>query len=94
MITALERLVTWARELDGDNAGQNLADALLAVVHLSLESGPDGQRCLTSPQFLLLPFKESSRGIRVKLRDGKLNTLTDDMRELKARIANKGEQAI
>ena len=94
VITALERLVTWARELDGDNAGQNLADALLAVVHLSLESGLDGQRCLTSPQFLLLPFKESSRGIRVKLRDGKLNTLTDDMRELKARIANKGEQAI
>lgn len=94
VITALERLVTWARELDGDNAGQNLADALLAVIHLSLESGADGQRCLTSPQFLLLPFKESSRGIRTKLRDGKFHTLTDDMRELKARIAHKGEQAI
>lgn len=94
VITALERLVTWARELDGDNAGQNLADALLAVVHLFLESGADGQRCLASPQFLLLPFKEQSRGIRAKLREGKFHTLTDDMRELKARIANKGEQAI
>ncbi|ATD82341.1 MULTISPECIES: ATPase, T2SS/T4P/T4SS family [Desulfovibrio] len=94
VITALERLVTWARELDGDNAGQNLADALLAAVHLSLEIGPDGSCCLTSPQFLLLPFKDSSRGIRVKLRNGQFSTLTDDMRELKARIANKGEQAI
>lgn len=94
VITALDRLVAWACELDGDNARQNLADALLAVVHLSLESGPDGQRCLTSPQFLLLPFKESSRGIRVKLRNGQFHTLTDDMRELKARIAHKGEQSI
>ena len=94
VITALERLVTWARELDGDNAGQNLADALLAVIHLSLESSADGQRCLSSPQFLLLPFKESSRSIRVKLRNGQFNTLTDDMRELKARIAHKGEQSI
>lgn len=94
VITALDRLVTWACELDGDNARQNLADALLAVVHLSLESGPDGRRCLASPQFLLLPFKESSRGIRVKLRNGQFHTLTDDMRELKARIAHKGEQAI
>lgn len=94
VITALDRLVTWACELDGDNARQNLADALLAVVHLSLESGAGGQRCLTSPQFLLLPFKESARGIRVKLRNGQFHTLTDDMRELKARIAHKGEQAI
>jgi twitching motility protein PilT len=94
VITALDRLVNWARELDGDNARQNLADALLAVIHLSLENDSDGQRRLSSPQFLLLPFKESSRGIRAKLRDGQFHTLNDDMRELKARIAHKGEQGI
>lgn len=94
VITALDRLVNWARELDGDNARQNLADALLAVIHLSLDTAADGQRCLSSPQFLLLPFKESSRGIRAKLRDGQFHTLNDDMRELKARIAHKGEQGI
>lgn len=94
VVTALDRLAAWARELDGDNACQNLADALLAVIHLSLESDGEGNRKLSSPQFLLLPFRDDTKGIRAKLRDGKFHTLADDMRELKARIANKGEQGI
>ena len=94
VITALERLLTWAREQDGESAAQNLSDALVAIIHLSLESDAAGQRELTSPQFLLLPFTDESRGIRAKLREGKFQTLPDDMRQLKARIVTKGERGI
>lgn len=94
VVTALNRLITWACEMDGDNARQNLADALLAIVHLSLENDAAGQRELTSPQFLLLPFTDESRGIRSKLREGKFQTLPDDMRQLKNRILTKGERGI
>lgn len=92
--TALDRLVSGARELDGDNVCQNLADALLAILHLTLEPNNSGSPCLSTSQYLLLPFNEDSKGLRAKLRDGKFNTLADDIRQLKARIANKKELGI
>jgi twitching motility protein PilT len=94
VITALDRLLTWAREVDGENACQNLSNALLAVVHLQISDMPDGQRAITSPEHLLLPFKEHCLGVRQKLRDGKINMLGDDMRALKNRIAAEGEDSI
>lgn len=93
---ALTRLITWAQELEGAAVCQNLADALLAVIHLSLDGEENAERRLGSPQFLLLPFtgSEYAGGIRAKLRENKLLTLPDDMRALKARIARQGVQAI
>jgi len=89
--TALERLIGWARELDGDNASQNLADALLAILYLTLESTDSGTS-VTAPQYLLIPFKEESKGLRAIIREGKFNNLADDMRSLKNRITNKKER--
>lgn len=96
VVAALTRLITWAQELDGSAACQNLADALLAVIHLSLDGEENAVRRLGAPQFLLLPFSgsEYAGGIRAKLRDNKLLTLPDDMRALKARIARQGAHAI
>ncbi|MDR2819473.1 MAG: Flp pilus assembly complex ATPase component TadA [Desulfovibrio sp.] len=94
VITALDRLLTWAREVDGENACQNLSNALLAVIHVQISDIADGQRAITSPEHMLLPFKEHCLGVRQKLREGKINMLGDDMRALKNRIAAGGEDSI
>jgi twitching motility protein PilT len=95
VVTALDRLLTWAREVDGDNACGNLSNALLAVIYLRLsELRLDGRRTVTSPEHLLLPFKDHCLSVRAKLRDGSLSTLVDDMRALKNRIASEGSEAI
>lgn len=89
--TALDRLLTWAKEIDGLSACQNLADALLSVVHLSLEHGENGT-VLNSPEHLFLPFaSENVRGIRAKLREGHVHMLTDDIREQKALMREEGK---
>ncbi|MEG2005630.1 MAG: type II secretion system protein E, partial [Bilophila sp.] len=89
IITALERLLNWARELDG-NAAQNLANSLLAVIHQELHLD-NGKRVLRIPQFLLVPFSESAKAIRSKIREGQLHSLGDDMREQRNRILyNRG----
>jgi twitching motility protein PilT len=95
VVTALDRLLTWAREVDGENACNNLSNALLAVIYLRLsEMGPDGKRTVTSPEHLLLPYKDHCLPVRAKLRDGILNTLVDDMRALKNRVAAEGAESI
>jgi twitching motility protein PilT len=95
VVTALDRLLTWAREVDGENACNNLSNALLGVVYLRMsEMGPDGKRLVTSPEHLLLPYKDHCLGVRAKLRDGRLKALEDDMRALKNRVAAEGAEAI
>jgi twitching motility protein PilT len=95
VVTALDRLLTWAREVDGENACNNLSNALLAVVYLRLsDMDSDVKRSVLSPEHLLLPYNDHSLAVRAKLRDGSLRTLVDDMRALKNRIAAEGNRAI
>jgi twitching motility protein PilT len=89
VVAALDRLLTWARELEGEAASRNLENSLLAVIHQDLSS-EDGKRRLRCPEFLLVPFKPEFKGIRAKLKDGNLNDLRNDMREQKNRITYKG----
>lgn len=80
--TALRRLLTWAREKDGDVACQNLSQTILGIVHQELSDPVNAKRELKLPEFLLVPFDksdESSTAIRTKLADGRLN-LDDDIR--------------
>ncbi|WP_254845238.1 ATPase, T2SS/T4P/T4SS family [Desulfovibrio sp. DV] len=98
VLAALERLINWAQELDGANACENLANSLLAILLQDLESEPKWQKC---PQYLLLPFTASNpenamrvKGIRAKLRERQLQSLGDDMRDLRNRIADHGLKAI
>ena len=87
---ALERLIVWARELDGQGACQNLANALLAVVHLQLEHTASGT-VLRSPEHLLLPFESSpeNMGLRSKLREGELHTLNHDITALRSKAVDR-----
>lgn len=78
---ALDRLLTWARELDGLIAHHNLSQVLLGCVHQELvfQATAPGRK-LHVKEFLLLPFDESSISVRSKLREGNLN-LDDNIRE-------------
>lgn len=89
VVAALDRLLTWAREQEGEAASRNLENSLLAVIHQDLVS-EDGKRRLRCPEFLLVPFKPEFKGVRAKLKDGNLNDLRNDMREQKNRITYKG----
>lgn len=94
LVTALERLVTMARETDGEIASQNLAQGLLAVVHQQLEQNEDGKKILHVPQFLLAPFNENYKGLRAKIKNGEMAGLQEEMREQKNRIQFGGLDSI
>lgn len=88
---ALERLINWAQEVEGANACDNLANSLLCIVLQDLEAKEDLQKI---PQYLLLPFKESSKGVRAKLRERQIHGLAEEMRSQRAKIADHGVKAI
>ena len=93
IITALDRLMTWAREMDGEVACQNLAHSLLAVIYQELTS-ENGTRSVRVPEVLLAPFNDKSRTIRAKLREGKLNSLAEDILAQRNKIAFQGIGAV
>jgi len=88
VVAALERLINWAQEVDAGNACENLANSLLAIVVQDLEVDSKIQ------QFLFVPFKETSLGIRAKLRDKQFLSLADDIRSLRNRISTTGVKGI
>ncbi len=99
VIAALERLLNWAQESD-ENACENLANSLLAIILQDLSCDPDLQKVA---QYLLLPFPFEEqdnksvmriKGIRAKLRERQFVTLPDDMRDLRNRLADHGLKAI
>ena len=98
--TALNRLTTWAKEVEGNNALQNLRQTLLAVIHLRLEEhwDPDKQQdtfVLRCPDPLLVSFKDQhSHAIRAKLEAGQFHDLSSEMRVIMHRIAQgEGENS-
>lgn len=95
LTAAIQRLLNWARELDGENAQDNLATSLLAAIHLSLEED-EGRPTLQIPEFLLLPFnsRRAHHSIRSKLRAGQLESLEGDIMEQCSRITYEGVKGI
>lgn len=86
IISALQRLLLWGKELDGANASMNLAMSLTAIIQLSLENDGQGKR-LSSPEFLLCPYEgEFSKTVRSKIRSGTLQALEGDINRLKSII--------
>ena len=94
LVTALERLVTMAREIDGEIASQNLAQGLLAVVHQQLDQDKDGKKVLQVPQFLLAPFTEKYLGLRAKIKNNEMSGLQEEMREQENSIQFMGIDSI
>lgn len=94
LVTALERLVTMAREIDGEIASQNLAQGLLAVVHQQLEEDENGQKVLNVPQFLLAPFTDEYLGLRAKIKNNEMIALEEEMRDQENIINFYGIQKI
>ncbi|MDR2076400.1 MAG: type IV pilus twitching motility protein PilT [Desulfovibrio sp.] len=85
---ALDRLLTWAREIDGDIARHNLGQSLIGIVHqeLSFEKESEDRRArLTVKEFLLLSFDPQSEAVRAKLREGNLH-LTEHILEQRNRV--------
>ena len=89
LTSSLDRLLTFAREADGDIAAKNLSQTLSAVFFQRMTSH-DGKVVVDLPEFLLVPFTEGARSIRAKLRSGSLLSLGDDIREQKNRLAFRG----
>ena len=96
VVAALERLINWAQEFDGNNACENLANSLLAIILMDLECEARLQKV---SQYLLLPFPYAeqdpenalrTKGIRAKLRERQFLTLNNDMVELRNLIADDG----
>lgn len=78
LISALDRLMSFASELDGKIACQNLSQCLLAVIYLELKTS-GATRKVSAPQFLLVPFQEKTKGIRAKIREGKISSLENEI---------------
>ena len=88
---ALQRLLNWSRENEGDNAALNLSMSLSAVVHMALTQSEDGGKKLDLPQFLLIPFKgDFSDQVRARLKTGQLTGLADDIQRQRALILRYG----
>lgn len=91
LTAALDRLLTWARELEGAVAQQNLSQTLMSVIYQEVDFNESlGTRKLNVPEFLLLPFDSRSTAVRAKLNDGNL-FLKDDIREQKNRLVFDGD---
>ncbi|MFI3270742.1 MAG: ATPase, T2SS/T4P/T4SS family [Pseudomonadota bacterium] len=93
IITALERLMTWAAELDSDVASQNLAHSLLAIVYQELQTEND-TTIMKTPETLLVPFSSFSRSLRSKIRDGRLASLAEEITLQRNKVKFQGMGAI
>lgn len=100
VLSALERLINWAQEIDAANACENLGNSLLAIILQDLRCE---ERLEKIPQYLLLPFPYDGqpvereirvKGIRAKLREKRLTALEEDMNQIKNLIKEKGIKAI
>jgi twitching motility protein PilT len=89
LTAALDRLLTWAREIEGAVAQQNLAQTLAGVIFQELEFNENLQAQRLKSEFLLLPFDSSSGPTRAKLHDGNL-FLDDDIFKQKNSIELDG----
>lgn len=86
LLTALSAFLRGAKELDGESAGDRLANCLLCVIHQDLHPTEKGH-VLRVPDFLLCPFTEEGDTIRRKIREGTLKALADDIKQQKNRVA-------
>jgi twitching motility protein PilT len=88
VIEALQRLLKIAAVADDLELARGvLAEGLAAVIHQKLRRtrGPDGSSRVTiQPQFLFTGFEAK---VRTKIRDGKFETLKDDIQQQANRMA-------
>ncbi len=92
--SALEKLINWAREIEGINASKNLSDSILAVFHTDLENTED-DKILRIPEFLLVPFgKNESIGIRNKISKQELSALKEDITSQRNRVKHSHNNII
>lgn len=93
IVSALTRLITWATEIEGINARNNLADSLLAIFHTHVEINSDS-KVLQIPEFLFLPFSDNALAIRSKIRDNTLVQLKENINQQRSRITRTQQQNV
>lgn len=90
LMNALNRLLLWGKELDGNNASMNLSTAISAIIHLSLESEENSKK-LHIPEFLMVPYQgEISQSVRSKIKAGTIQGLESDINRSKNLILHSG----
>jgi twitching motility protein PilT len=94
---ALTRLLTWAKEKDGDVACQNLAQTFLGIIRQELSDPINNKRELRLPEYLLLPYgSELATAVQAKIRGGNVELSTEINNQLirlkfEGQIARKGD---
>lgn len=90
ILSALQRLLLWGKEIDGANAAINLSMSISAIIQLSLEN-EGAQKKLRIPEFLLVPYEgDFSVAVRAKLSHGTLNGLDAEINRNKNMILHGG----
>lgn len=94
VIAALDRLLTWAKEIEGNEGANNLlASSLFAVIFQEIKE-EEGKKCLHVPEYLFIPFTTGGDSTRAAIRDGNLRSLQNDMNALQNRIIISHDKAI
>jgi twitching motility protein PilT len=81
IVAALQRLMNFAKEADGENAALNLSMSLAAVMHMSLNSQGE-EKQLDVPESLFIPFSgDFSDSVRALLKTGSLSRLAENIQQ-------------
>lgn len=90
IISALQRLLLWGKEIDGANAAMNLSLSISSIIQLSLENTDIG-KTLRIPEFLMVPYLgEFSTAVRAKLKSATLSGLDGEINRNKNMILHGG----
>jgi twitching motility protein PilT len=92
-IAALDRLLIWAKELDGNIAGRNLSQTLTGLLQLDLIQKND-KRILNVAEFLMVPFTAEAKPLRAKLKDENFSSLESEICAQQNRMRTLGRSAV
>lgn len=95
-IAALDRLIAYARQIDGDLAAHNLSQGVLGIIHQHLE-GSGEEKALKVDDALFLPFPPKGEpdpyaGVRAKIKNGDISALAEDFNEQESRSVLYGRR--
>ncbi|MFA9394679.1 MAG: ATPase, T2SS/T4P/T4SS family [Halodesulfovibrio sp.] len=94
VVSALDRLLTWARENVGEAATVNLSECLLGVIHQELVPTENGGWKLEIPEFLLFTDSQMGKSCRAMIKEGNLKALNDVIPQQRKILLYKGIHAL
>lgn len=90
MVSAIQRLLIWGKEIDGDNAAVNLSTTLTAIFHLSLDTVKEKKQIVFN-ETLLVPFGgDFCTKVRAKIKNHESDSLGNEVKSLKGILFGLG----